>query len=65
MACNKVVLSKLKRWMKTNNPSYLAWRLGYRSTNVIENWISRKSIPSWIISQVVRIIENDEPNCQE
>lgn len=53
------VLKILRKWLKVNNPSYLAWKLGYRSTNTIENWISRNSIPSRMVPHVMRVL-NDE-----
>jgi hypothetical protein len=52
----------LKKWVKVNNPCYLAWKLGYRSTQAIEHWIDRNSIPHWVVNNVMNIIQEKEVN---
>lgn len=56
---DKEIIKKLRRWSKTNNPAYLAWRVGVRSTVAIDNWMYREKVPSWHKESVLNVITKE------
>lgn len=56
MTQNGQTIKHLKKWLRNNSGAYLAWKLGYKTTSVIENWLKRGSIPHWMEPHVWEII---------
>ncbi len=53
-----ILLTELKKWLKKegNSEARLAVLLGYRDAAPIKQWIRRKSIPSYQIERVRKIV---------
>lgn len=62
MTQKKDTIKLLKRWLKRNSAPYLAWKLGYKTTSAIDNWIERDNIPRWIEPRIIEIIEMGDVN---
>lgn len=55
----KKEINKLIRWLEKNNKAFLAYKLGYNNTAIIDGWIRTESIPSYQINKVLEIINNE------
>lgn len=51
-------LKSIKSWLKKegNSKSKLAGKLGYKSSQTIDNWIKRNAIPVYMIERVREVV---------
>lgn len=54
----KVLVTKIKKWLKYpgNTKIELAYKLGYKSSSAISNWISRGNVPTYMHQRVEEIL---------
>lgn len=50
------VIEELKEWLSNNSASYLATRLGYRTSATVVAWVTRGKIPAWQVKRVKKIL---------
>lgn len=52
------IIKAIKKWLKTkgNTKIELAFRLGYKSSSTINNWINRGSVPEYMLQRVREIV---------
>jgi len=53
------MIKQLKNWLKKpdNSAAKLATILGYQSQSTIYNWIKRKRIPLYVVSQLKKALK--------
>lgn len=58
---NDEIVSALRKWLAKpgNTPARLAAMLGYRSSETVVRWVQRKSVPSWHVDRVWRILNGE------
>ncbi len=56
------ILSKLEKWVDKNNPAYLCWKLGYRDTQVINNWLKRRHVPFYMVNNLLGVLNEQGSN---
>lgn len=49
----------VKKYCEKYGSAKLAAELGYKTGQAIDQWIVRKSIPSYMIKQLTEILENE------
>lgn len=56
----KQIIRLLNDWLKQkgNTKAKLAKKLGYKTHTTINNWIKRKSIPSYRLNDILKEITN-------
>lgn len=50
------LFAKLKQWLETNSSATLAAKLGYKNSSTVSQWLTRKSIPLWVVPDLKKII---------
>jgi hypothetical protein len=50
------ILNKLREWLETNSSATLAAKLGYKNSSTVSQWLTRKSIPRWVVPDLKKII---------
>lgn len=55
----KVDWKAVKKYCEIHGAAKLAAELGYKTSQTIEQWVVRKTIPSYMVKQLTEILENE------
>lgn len=53
-------LKQLKKWLEKNNKAWLAWKLDYDNTAVIDGWLRTRSIPRYQMDRLLVILNESK-----
>jgi hypothetical protein len=58
MKSHSEILKDLKKALKLNYDSLIAYRMGYKSSTTVNVWAKRNSIPDWCITRLEIVLDD-------